>query len=193
MCVCACVEEAHAWRRLAYPSHQRWWHPSSLKVCPVLETAQQSDMPAPYYRKREHYNMVIVLNVMKKQSTVLFCTMIQYVDVLGSAFWHSSIVTPTWQLFTNLVGVRTRQKMPYGSSDNFCSTGRTNAAVFPLPVLAQPIQSRPGYKPRQTTRSSINLMCRPTAQVGKYQLQTTTYWNAYSCFQNVVFLTYLLK
>lgn len=44
---------------------------------------------------------------------------------------------------TDLVGVRTRQNIPYGSSDSFCSTGSTKAAVFPLPVLAQPIQSRP--------------------------------------------------
>lgn len=47
---------------------------------------------------------------------------------------------------TDLVGVRTKQKIPYGSSDSFCSTGSTNAAVFPLPVLAQPIQSRPERK-----------------------------------------------
>lgn len=41
------------------------------------------------------------------------------------------------------MGVRTRQNIPYGSSDSFCSTGSTKAAVFPLPVLAQPKQSRP--------------------------------------------------
>lgn len=50
---------------------------------------------------------------------------------------------PTSVPCTDLVGVSTRQKMPYGSSESFCSTGNTNAAVFPLPVLAQPIQSRP--------------------------------------------------
>ncbi len=44
---------------------------------------------------------------------------------------------------TDLVGVSTKQKMPYGSSDSFCSTGSTNAAVFPLPVFAQPMQSWP--------------------------------------------------
>lgn len=50
---------------------------------------------------------------------------------------------------SHLVGVRTRQKMPYGSSDSFCKMGRTKAAVLPLPVLAHPRQSRPGHKAKQ--------------------------------------------
>ena len=46
----------------------------------------------------------------------------------------------------DLVGARTSAKMPYGSSHNFCSMGKANAAVFPLPVFAHPIQSRPESK-----------------------------------------------
>ena len=44
---------------------------------------------------------------------------------------------------TCLVGVMTRAKMPYGSSESRCRMGRANAAVFPLPVFAQPMQSLP--------------------------------------------------
>lgn len=56
---------------------------------------------------------------------------------------------------TDLVGVRTRQKMPYGSSDSFCRTGSTNAAVFPLPVFAQPMQSRPERVRTIRTRGGV--------------------------------------
>ena len=41
------------------------------------------------------------------------------------------------------MGVRTTAKIPYGSSQSFWRIGRANAAVFPLPVFAQPIQSLP--------------------------------------------------
>lgn len=44
---------------------------------------------------------------------------------------------------TCLVGVMTRAKIPYGSSESRCRMGRANAAVFPLPVFAQPMQSLP--------------------------------------------------
>ena len=44
---------------------------------------------------------------------------------------------------TYLVGVMTRANIPYGSSHNVCNIGRAKAAVFPLPVFAQPMQSLP--------------------------------------------------
>lgn len=44
----------------------------------------------------------------------------------------------------SLVGVRTRQKIPYGSSDNFWRIGRANAAVLPVPVFEHPMQPCPG-------------------------------------------------
>ena len=43
-----------------------------------------------------------------------------------------------------LVGVKTSANIPKGSSDSFCRMGRANAAVLPLPVFAQPMQSFPG-------------------------------------------------
>ena len=41
------------------------------------------------------------------------------------------------------VGVRTRAKMPYGSTASFCRIGRTKAIVLPDPVFALPMQSLP--------------------------------------------------
>lgn len=43
-----------------------------------------------------------------------------------------------------LVGVKTSANIPKGSSESFCRMGRANAAVLPLPVFAQPMQSFPG-------------------------------------------------
>lgn len=45
----------------------------------------------------------------------------------------------------NLVGVRTRANTPWGSSASFWRIGNANAAVFPLPVFAQPMQSLPSF------------------------------------------------
>lgn len=73
---------------------------------------------------------------------------------------------------TDLVGVSTKQKIPYGSSDSFCSTGSTNAAVFPLPVLAQPIQSRP-----VTNKQSIN-------QINKKHIKHLSF---FFCFTDWIF------
>ena len=42
-----------------------------------------------------------------------------------------------------LVGVMTRQYIPYGSSLSRWMMGSANAAVLPLPVLAHPMQSWP--------------------------------------------------
>ena len=42
-----------------------------------------------------------------------------------------------------LVGVNTNANMPYGSCESLCKIGRANAIVFPWPVLAFPMQSRP--------------------------------------------------
>ena len=47
---------------------------------------------------------------------------------------------------THLAGVITSAKTPKGSSASLCSIGRANAAVLPLPVLAHPMQLRPGEK-----------------------------------------------
>lgn len=46
-----------------------------------------------------------------------------------------------------LVGVKTTAKMPNGSLAIRCKIGKAKAIVFPLPVLAPPMQSRPdnGY------------------------------------------------
>jgi hypothetical protein len=41
------------------------------------------------------------------------------------------------------VGVRMSANIPYGSSDHFWRIGAAKAIVFPEPVLAPPIQSRP--------------------------------------------------
>jgi hypothetical protein len=51
--------------------------------------------------------------------------------------------TQTRHISTCLVGDRIRAKMPNGSSHKDCKIGSAKAAVFPLPVLAQPIQSLP--------------------------------------------------
>ena len=43
-----------------------------------------------------------------------------------------------------LVGVNTKAKIPYGSTDSLCKMGNANAIVLPEPVLALPMQSLPG-------------------------------------------------
>lgn len=44
---------------------------------------------------------------------------------------------------TYRVGVRTRAKMPYGSTASFCRIGNAKAIVLPDPVFALPMQSLP--------------------------------------------------
>jgi hypothetical protein len=44
---------------------------------------------------------------------------------------------------THLVGVRTKAKIPYGSTESRCKIGIAKATVFPEPVFAFPIQSLP--------------------------------------------------
>lgn len=56
---------------------------------------------------------------------------------------------------TYLVGVKTNAKMPKGSSESFCRIGKANAAVLPLPVFAQPMQSFPKTD-RQYTHFDIS-------------------------------------
>lgn len=41
------------------------------------------------------------------------------------------------------MGARTHAKRPLGSSHSFCRIGRAKAAVFPEPVEATPMMSRP--------------------------------------------------
>jgi hypothetical protein len=72
--------------------------------------------------------------------------------ILGNwnIYWFDEFTEHTWlhtllhyNIDTHLVGVKINAKIPKGSSDSFCRIGRANAAVLPLPVLAQPIQSFP--------------------------------------------------
>ena len=51
-----------------------------------------------------------------------------------------------------LVGVRTKAKMPYGSTESRCKIGTAKAIVFPEPVFAFPIQSLPCQRPQRSGR-----------------------------------------
>jgi hypothetical protein len=46
----------------------------------------------------------------------------------------------------DLVGVKTKANMPYGSTKSFWSMGMANATVFPEPVFAFPMQSLPCFR-----------------------------------------------
>ena len=74
----------------------------------------------------------------------------------------------------DLVGVMTRAKTPKGSSERRWRMGRAKAAVLPLPVFAQPIQSLPSgrgqlkhqVQPRQPKTSSLYNFSLPSRTGG---------------------------
>lgn len=61
-------------------------------------------------------------------------------------------------LVTHLVGVSTNANTPYGSCASCCRMGSANAAVFPLPVCAVPITSRPA------SMAGMHPLCTCTAR-----------------------------
>lgn len=138
----------------SYPFHQQWCNPSALEASPGRETARRSDRPVPcmtsHARPRQfsiETPQLLPNFLITKEAPMFYC---QITSSIGRGNDHNLLAIFGFYLLlgsavnsTDLVGVRTRQKIPYGSSESFCSTGSTKAAVFPLPVLAQPIQSRP--------------------------------------------------
>ena len=70
-----------------------------------------------------------------------------------------------------LVGVMISANTPYGSLESCWRMGRANAAVFPLPVFAHPIQSLPMiiYK-INTDAASIKLFIFSPSRIGGMQL-----------------------